>query len=294
MRGAAGYGTLLDALRGITWTARRPTQGAASGTHKSRLRGVSPEFSEYRPYRQGDDPRRLDWRLLARTDRAYFRLTNDRATLATLVLVDGSASMAWPEASLGKWEHAKQLAVGLAAVAHAAGDPVAVAVVTGQGVRRTELRTRRGVITECARLLQSITPQGRVEIGVDTPVEPAARRIALVSDFLDVTSTVRAARAWLTAGCEVHAIHVVAPEELDPPATAMLATDPEQSTMRRALTPDTRTRYQEAFAAWRDSTARVWRQAGAMYEQTITDEQPARVVRRIAMAERDEARAATR
>ncbi|MDQ4081211.1 MAG: DUF58 domain-containing protein, partial [Gemmatimonadota bacterium] len=128
MRGAAGYGALLDALRGVTWPARRPARGSTSGTHRSRPRGVSPEFTEYRPYRQGDDPRRLDWRLLARTDRAYLRITSDRATLSTLVLVDASASMAFPVQSLGKWDHARRLAIGLVGVAHASGDPVAITV----------------------------------------------------------------------------------------------------------------------------------------------------------------------
>src|SRR3990172_6521269 len=90
------YGALLDALRGVTWPARRAALAGTAGSHRSRLHGLSAEFTEYRPYRQGDDPRRLDWKLLARTDRAYLRLTNDRATLGTLLVVDASASMAYP------------------------------------------------------------------------------------------------------------------------------------------------------------------------------------------------------
>ncbi|HEU4565419.1 MAG TPA: DUF58 domain-containing protein, partial [Gemmatimonadaceae bacterium] len=64
MTSAAGYGALLDALRGVRWPARRPVRGTTTGAHASRMVGVSPEFTEYRPYRQGDDPRRLDWKLL--------------------------------------------------------------------------------------------------------------------------------------------------------------------------------------------------------------------------------------
>src|SRR5687768_18613293 len=128
MGGAAGYGELLDALRGVTWPARRAARGSTSGTHRSRLRGVSPEFTEYRPYRQGDDPRRLDWKLLARSDRAYIRLADDHSVLATTIVVDASASMAFPTATLGKWRTACALAVGLAAVAHAGGDPVGLIV----------------------------------------------------------------------------------------------------------------------------------------------------------------------
>src|SRR5688500_2057452 len=195
MGGAAGYGELLDALRGVTWPARRAARSSTSGTHRSRLRGVSPEFSEYRPYRQGDDPRRLDWRLLARTDRAYLRITSDRATLSTLVLVDASASMAYPEKSLGKWRHARRLAIGLTGIAHASGDPVAVGVVTTHGTIRTAPRTRRGVVTDCARVLDAATPQGRVDLGDAMYEVHSARRLVVISDFLsDVTALLRPAR----------------------------------------------------------------------------------------------------
>jgi len=95
--GVASYGALLDAVRGVRWPTRRRATGATIGAHRSRLRGSSSEFSEFRPYRQGDDPRRVDWRLLARSDRAYVRLTTDRATFRTSMIVDASASMAFPQ-----------------------------------------------------------------------------------------------------------------------------------------------------------------------------------------------------
>src|SRR3954470_8582812 len=129
---AGPYGTLLDSVRGIRWPAARRVGGATLGAHPSRLRGNSSEFSEFRPYRQGDDPRRVDWRLLARSDRAYVRLTTDRATLRTVILVDASASMAFPGDTLAKWVRARELAVGLAAVAHTEGDPVGIAIARAE------------------------------------------------------------------------------------------------------------------------------------------------------------------
>jgi uncharacterized protein (DUF58 family) len=288
MGGAAGYGELLDALRGVTWPARRAARGSTSGTHRSRLRGVSPEFTEYRPYRQGDDPRRLDWRLLARTNRAYLRITSDRATLSTLVLVDASASMAYPEKSLGKWNHARRLAIGLTGIAHASGDPVAVGVVTDRGTIRTAPRTRRGVVAECARVLDDTTPRGHVELGDAMQNAPSARRLVVVSDFLgDVAAMLKPARALLGDRGEVVAIHVVAREEMVPAADAILATDPEEADIKRALTPDTASAYARAFAEWREWLAREWRAAGAQYEMTVTDEPADRVVRRIARGERE-------
>ena len=97
------YATLLDAVRGIRWPARTAVRGGIPGSHTSRLRGISAEFTEYRPYRQGDDTRRIDWKLFARSDRAYIRLSNDRAILPTMIVLDASASMAFPVATNGKW-----------------------------------------------------------------------------------------------------------------------------------------------------------------------------------------------
>src|SRR5918995_1856987 len=111
---APDYAAILDSVRGIRWPARSAVRGGIPGAHTSRMRGSSAEFTEYRPYRQGDDLRRIDWKLFARTDRAYIRLSNDRAILPTTVVLDASASMAFPVESLAKWNLAAQLAIGLA------------------------------------------------------------------------------------------------------------------------------------------------------------------------------------
>ena len=292
MSGAEGYGELLDALRGVTWPARHAARGSTSGTHRSRLRGVSPEFTEYRPYRQGEDPRRVDWRLLARTDRAYLRITSDRAILSTFILVDGSASMAYPEKSLGKWSLARRLAIGLAGIAHASGDPVAVGVATARGTMCTAPRTRRGVVTECARLLDAASPHGQVDLGAAMHDAHSARRLVVISDFLgDLAAMLTPARALLGDGGEVIGIHVVAREEIAPPADAILATDPEDVHIKRALTPETADAYARAFSDWREWLAREWRAAGAQYEMTVTDERADRVIRRIARGGREGSRA---
>jgi uncharacterized protein (DUF58 family) len=280
---AGSYGELLDALRGVTWPARRTIRGPAAGTHRSRQRGVSPEFTEYRPYRQGDDPRRLDWKLLARTDRAFLRITNDRATLGTTLLLDASASMAFPLATQGKWEQACRLAIGLAAVAHGAGDPVGVVVPADRGVAALPPRTRRGVIAEAARLLETIAPAGSASLVPALTLVKPAQRVVLISDFLgEDDALLRAARERITAGADVLAIHIAAREELDPPATAIIAVDPENAELERSLVSETREGYLAAFAAWRSELARAWREAGAAFFEVPADEAADHAVRRIA------------
>jgi uncharacterized protein (DUF58 family) len=279
------YGALLDAVRGVHWHARRAVTSAMAGTHQSKLRGTSAEFTEYRLYRQGDDPRRIDWRLLGRSDRAYIRLATDRAILPTTLLLDASASMAFPVASHDKWRRAQEIAIGLAAVVHADGDPIGLAVRDEHGTERIIApRTRRGVVSEIARVVDAAQPSGT------DPLAPRlagvrSARIAILTDLLgDADDLLRAARVRIAAGSELHLVHIVAREELDPPRRPLLAADPEQPTLQRLLVDSTRRAYEEAFAEWRAEMARQWRAAGATFVEVVTDESSSHAVRRIAEA----------
>lgn len=278
-----GYGALLDAVRGVHWVARHAVASPIAGTHLSRLRGTSAEFTEYRLYRQGDDPRRIDWRLLGRSDRAYIKLATDRAVLPTTIVLDASASMAFPLTTRAKWHRAQEIAVGLAAVAHADGDPVGLAVQQDDGTMRVlPPRTRRGVIGEIARVIDATDPDGL------DPLAPAlatirSARIAIITDLLgDADALLKAARVHVVAGGEVHLIHIVAREELDPPRRTMLAADPEDPATQRLLVDSTRRDYDAAFSEWRADMAHQWRAAGAAYVEVVTNEEASHAVRRIA------------
>lgn len=280
---ASSYGALLDAVRGVHWPARQPVTSAAAGAHHSKTRGTSSEFSEFRLYRQGDDPRRLDWRLLARSDRAYLRLATDRSILPTTIVLDASASMAYPTLSRGKWASAQRLAVALAAMAHGDGDPVGVALHDARGrLRVLSPRSRRTVVDEIARVVDAADPDGLEPLA---PVLGAlrSRRIAIITDLLgDSDAMLRAARVRIAAGAEVHVVHIVAREELEPPRRTLLAADPEEPATQRLLTDATRLDYQRAFGEWRREIARLWRASGALLTEVISDEPVPHAVRRIA------------
>ena len=279
------HGALLDALRAVRWPARRAVRGGAPGAHAARSRGTSVELSEYRAYRQGDDPRRLDWKLLARSDRAFIRLSPDHAVLPTMIVVDASGSMAFPAGTVTKWVQARRMALGLAAVVHGQGDPVGIAVAAALAPRLLPPRTRRGVVAELARVLDDAQPGGATALA---PLLGAttAGRIVLVTDLLGDADALRAEAARAGAGgAEVHVVHVVARAELEPPEQALLAMDPEDPTVRRPLTPATRAAYADAFGAWRAGESRRWREAGAVHTPVTDDEPTDRAVRRIVAAQ---------
>ena len=277
------YGALLDAVRGVRWPARRAVPGGAPGAHQARRRGIAPEFAEYRPYRQGDDPRRVDWRLLARSDRAYIRLAPNRAVLGTTLVVDASASMAFPARDPNKWSLARELAMALAAVAHAGADPVGLVVAHSGGVTALRPQTRRGVIAEMARTLDGISPAGAAPLA---PALAAVRgRVVIVTDCLgDLDDVRRAARALAAQGGEATVVHIVSRLEVDPLGEAVLVVDPEAPLVERSLTADGRAGYTERFASWRARVAREWLDDGVAYVEARDDEAAERVVRRVVAA----------
>ena len=276
------YGSILDAVRGLTWPARRRVSGIHTGSHLSRLRGRAPELSEYRVYRQGDDPRQVDWKLLARSDRAFIRLSDDRAVHPTWLLVDASASMRFPVSTEAKWRTACALAVALAAVAQRSGDPVGAAIVGSKGIAHIRARSRSDVIAELMTALGDVTPGGTSDLAPAILHIPARARLVILSDLLGDEEALRhAAGARASAGGDVHVIHIISADELDPPAAMALAVDPENPTIERPMDAAAREHYRHRFGEWRDETARAWRLAGAAYRQVQTKFDIARLVRAI-------------
>jgi len=283
MSSFATFAPVLDAVRGIGWPALRRVRSAVPGPHVSRVRGTSAEVVEYRPYRQGDDPKKIDWKLVGRTNRVYIRLSQERAILPTMLVLDASGSMAFPAPGNDKWDLARRIGIGLAEVARQKGDPVGMTVVHPGGTRTIAPRSRRTVLEEMMHAVD-VAPAGSGPLAPD--VRAATRRCArlvIIADFLgDADALLAVGRAFVAGGGELHAIHVVDAGELDPDPKKMLLTDPEQPELRRPMPPPARAEYVRRFAAWRDALARDWRHAGAVYSMVVPGSEPIRgMIRRI-------------
>src|SRR3982750_4318233 len=95
--------------------SRRLAEGAISGQHRSPFHGFNIEFAAYREYTPGDDLRRLDWRVYARTDRHYIKQYEEESNVRVTFMVDSSASMNYKgsRAPLSKFDYASTLVVSL-------------------------------------------------------------------------------------------------------------------------------------------------------------------------------------
>jgi len=117
-------GDVLTRLSGQMLHARMPMVGNIVGQHKSPYRGSSVEFAEYRKYVPGDDPKLLDWRVLARTDRYYIREFEADTNLRCYVVIDCSKSMAFGERGTRKFDYARKIAATLSYMLVSQGDAV--------------------------------------------------------------------------------------------------------------------------------------------------------------------------
>jgi uncharacterized protein (DUF58 family) len=277
---AHDYGALLDGLRGARWMARLRPRTTTVGAHAARRIGPNVEVTEYRPYRQGDDPRRLDWKLLARTDRAYVRLAPDIATSPTLLVLDGSASMGAGLGGEQKWRQARMLCVGLAAVGRAAGDPVGLVIARGGGAQRLVPRARGDVVREMIRVVDSLTVDGAPALAPLLEGLRGVERVVLITDLLgDADALLARGASMIARGIEVIVVYLVSREELALGAERVVAVDPEDASLRRPLSRTAHRAYDADFAAFRASMRNRWLATGARYACIIDDQPPADAVR---------------
>ncbi len=104
----------LARMRGLDIKARMVVEGFLEGLHRSPYKGFSVEFSEYRQYMPGDEPKRIDWKVYAKRDRFYVREYQEETNLRAMLLIDTSASMAYKSVALSKLDYAITLAAALA------------------------------------------------------------------------------------------------------------------------------------------------------------------------------------
>src|SRR5271165_6797936 len=104
----------LIRIKSLQLRAKAAVEGFIKGIHRSTYHGFSVEFSEYREYTPGDDPRYLDWRLFARSDRYQVKRFEDETNLRCYLVVDTSRSMGYSSREYTKGDYARTAAATIA------------------------------------------------------------------------------------------------------------------------------------------------------------------------------------
>jgi uncharacterized protein (DUF58 family) len=215
--------TLLSAdflaqLERLTLASRRTFKGRVRGERKSPRKGMSVEFCDYRPYGVGDDLRYVDWNIYGRHDRLYLKLFLDEEDLCLHLLVDASGSMEYGEPT--KFDFGVRLAAALGFVGLVNLERVGMGIVRERVAQGWLPARGRSQFLPLAGLLQNLRPGGATALNEGLSAYARQARdpgvAVVISDLMDPSGYQSGLRALLERRFEVHVIHVLAAEEMDP------------------------------------------------------------------------------
>lgn len=181
--------SVLAGLGRLDLIARTVVEGFLIGQHRSPYHGLSQEFAEHRPYIAGDELRRIDWRVYARTDRLYVKESEEETNAQVRLLVDVSASLNYTPRDVSKLDYARYLTAALAYLATRQGDRVGLTCFSDEIQSATPARGGERHLQTILVALERAAARGRTRIG-ETLLRQAAqwkrRGLAvLVSDLYD-------------------------------------------------------------------------------------------------------------
>lgn len=255
----------LAALEHMRFSTRQRIEGAYSGRHQSRQKGGSGEFTDYREYSDGEDLRRLDWKVMARTGKAYVRLFQDEKNLLCTLALDASASMNFGAQSSSdlrgsKIEYAQYLATALSHVICRGQDQVGLAILADRLQEYLLPGSTPGHVAHVQQLISEIqpVPETRMSGAMQQLFEQSKSRgvLMLMSDFLveDLDELFAAVRLFRHRQSEVIILHLIHPDEERLPAgTAYRFEGLENEGSVDCSPAEIQSIYQERFQAHTDS-----------------------------------------
>lgn len=267
----------LMRIKSLQMRARITVEGFLKGIHRSPYHGFSVEFSEYREYSPGDDPRYLDWRLFARTDRYYVKRFEDETNLRCHLVLDSSRSMGYRSGTHSKSDYARTAAATIAYFLSTQRDAVGLLTFEDRITEYLPPRYRPG---QLRRLMAALDrePQGRatdLSAVLEQVAELVRKRglIVLISDLLAPADALRARLGYLASqGHDVVVLRVLDPAEVGFRFEAPAQFRDVESGRTLYIDPETaRDEYLRRFGAHAEAVAKACTDLGAEFLSITTD-----------------------
>lgn len=272
----------LSSLAHMRFVTRQQIEGAYTGRHRSKQQGGAAEFVDFREYTPGEDLRRLDWKVLARTNRPFVRLYQDETNLVATLAIDASGSMRFGGHQGGahagsKLEYAQYLATGMSHVISRQQDQVGLATIAG-GLRDVFTPGSTGShVAQLQACVDSLDTEPATDLakGLRDLFDRMRRRGVLIvmSDFLvdDLEQTFAALRLFRHRRWEVILLHLIHPDEERLPEGSAFRFEGLEADGRIDCTPaDIRRAYQERFEAHVATVRRLALASGCDYRRVST------------------------
>ena len=278
-RGEIGDAKLSAALRTLELTVKRKLDGVLQGNHLGLIPGPGSEPGESRLYQPGDDVRRMDWSVTARTTHPHVRQMIADRELETWLVVDMSASLDFGTTGCEKRDLAVGAAAAITYLNSGGGNRIGALIANGETVVRVPARSGR---QHEQTLLRAIATASQAPLGVrgdlaaaiDALRRPERRRgmAVIISDFLGPINWMRPLRA-IAARHEVLGVEVIDPRDVELPAVGDVILQDTESGVTREFTIDEQLRddFARAAAAHRAEVARTLRRCGAPLMTLRTD-----------------------
>jgi uncharacterized protein (DUF58 family) len=278
-RGQIDDPKLTAALKSLELTVKRKLDGVLHGDHLGLIPGPGTEPGESRLYQPGDDVRRMDWAVTARTTHPHVRQMIADRELETWLVVDMSASLDFGTTVCEKRDLAVAAAAAITYLNSGGGNRIGALVSNGATMTRVPARSGR---QHEQTLLRKIATTPKAPVGVrgdlataiDALRRPERRRgmAVIISDFLGPINWMRPLRA-IAARHEVLAIEVLDPRDIELPDVGDVVLQDAESGVTREFTIDAQLRddFAKAAAAHRAEVARTVRGCGAPVLTLRTD-----------------------
>jgi len=270
--------SVLGAISSLELVAKTVVDGFVAGLHRSPDFGFSQEFAEYSPYTPGDDLRRIDWNVYARTERMYLKRYHGETNSSLTILLDASNSMQFGSHGVNKMDYARYLAASLFYLA-IRGQRDAAGLITFDDEIRNYIRpsTRQGQLHRLLAGLEQAEARARTDFAKPMRyfMELLRRRgiVLIVSDFWESPeSIIRTIEPLRFRGNEVVLFHVLDPEDVHPKLNGPAILVDLETEAKLEVTPDyTRHEYREKIEAHLADLRDRTQAAGMGYYLLMTD-----------------------
>lgn len=247
---------MMAKLERMELVSRKIFRGRMKGERRSKRKGQSVEFSDFRNYVPGDDLRFIDWNLFARLDRLYLKIFLEEEDLHFYTLIDDSLSMDYGTPS--KFLTSKRLAAALSYIGLCRGDRVSVSTFSRSGqplVIRGRSNTHRLLGTLQTARCETNSPSMEESVRRFCLKNTGKGIVVLITDLMNKSGYESALKMLVAREMDIYVIHVLSPEELQPTLTGDLKLlDCEDSDMREVSISSTLLkRYQQALDGFLES-----------------------------------------
>jgi len=206
-------------IRRLELKARRVVEGFLSGMHRSPYFGQSIEFLQHRQYTRGDEIRHIDWKVYARQDRLHIKQYEEETNLRLTLLVDRSASMAYGEGELNKFDYSASIAACLGYLALRQKDATGLYTFDTDVRGTVPAKSNQQQLPRILSMLDSVGADGRTDLTrvAKQVAQGIPRRglVIIISDLLGVDNLMDGLRVLRQRGHDVALFHVLHDDEMD-------------------------------------------------------------------------------